>query len=154
MRSKMDHINGMRMIKNKATKIFHNLVKAREIMRKEIAALTNYRPLHMADRKQSKPVPNINPHKTIRMWKFASCKAPSILFTNQLGTSVNIRLVSKDVIIVEKAIILGPVIAKKTLIKWTFFEVSQLFTLNHALRTKNQEPRSKIQDPRTKNHEA
>ena len=119
MRSKMDYINGMRMIKNQATKIFHNLVKAREIMRKEIAALTNYRPLHMADRKQSKPFPNINPHKTIRMWKFASCKAPSILFTNQLGTSVNIRLVSKDVIIVEKAIILGVVIAKKTLIKWT-----------------------------------
>ena len=41
LRSKMDHINGMRMIKNEATKIFRNLVQAREIMRQEIAALTN-----------------------------------------------------------------------------------------------------------------
>jgi hypothetical protein len=37
----MDHINGMRLIKNEASKIFSDQLKAKEVLRAEISRLTN-----------------------------------------------------------------------------------------------------------------
>lgn len=39
--TKMDHINGMRLIKNEASKIFSDQLKAKEVLRAEISRLTN-----------------------------------------------------------------------------------------------------------------